>query len=101
MVGVNLNKNKVDADLADLALTMQRFMLLAERLNIFCTITSDAVFTSLGYSTNNAFGVNEVATLKSACHDADQVRQAIMNLITLPKADYTLNVNQLAGDLLP
>lgn len=93
-IGLGTTKGQLDSDMGSTVLELLNAFRRIEQLHHDLLITPDATLTNMGYT------VAEVATIKSAFLDGDNLRQGAEGTIALPQQNYLANLDQLGGDLV-
>lgn len=91
-VGLDANKAEIDSAAATCALQMRETFAAVARLQTYLAATADATLVGLGYTSG------EVATLKSAIADLNQLRTIYEGTANLASAkDFRTFAKQLTG----
>ena len=92
MVGINIDKAAVDSNAGTLAQSLQSAFNRTQQLKAWLDATPDATLVALGYTSG------EVAVLKSAITDLDQLRTIYQGGATLGTAkDFRTFAKQMYG----
>ena len=94
-IGLNSNvtKTSLDSDTGNACAALRKAFAQIEELHHYFLITPDATLTSLGYT------ASEVAIIKSAFSDGDQLYNiAIGNATLVSAVNLMANIDQMIGD---
>jgi hypothetical protein len=94
-IGITVQKPGLDQKLGEIALNLRSDFRRIEEMRHYMLITPDSTLVAMGYT------AAEVAIIKSALADADQVRRVWTGeAVQAAAQDFRLNLDQLAGMLV-
>lgn len=94
-IGLAVSKVALDQDVGQIALDLRNVFRRIEQMRHYLLITPDGTLTGMTYS------AAEVATLKAAFADGDQLRLIWSGLASQAALqDFRLNLDQLPGQLV-